>query len=140
MTDKATLLALAEKVEGLDGPDRELDFDICKAVRSYPSDWRTRLRGASLEYYLAWSDCALRYTASIDAALTLVPPGAHWGMGHDANGPLAGWAWVRAKVADGWQEFHSPPRMGFERAGPFAATPALALCAAALRARAETQP
>lgn len=109
------LEALAARVEAAQAADRELDAEI----------------GAAIDFGLFPPP----FTKSIDAALLLVPEGSHWGLGHDDTGPLAGWAWVRAKVSDGWQEFHSPPKMGFRHAGPFPATPALALCAAALRAR-----
>jgi hypothetical protein len=63
------------------------------------------------------------YTASIDAALTLVPATCGWGV---PFGPFAqhdGAQWWQAEVG---------------AAEAMAATPAIALCIAALRARAAT--
>ena len=98
MTDPTTLLTLAERCEQAAGPDAGLDLAIWTSLldtpgfRPPPSPWRTD------------------YTASLDAAVTLVPEGCGWMVMGNA-----------AKVKR-W-----PSR---------AATPALALCAAALRARA----
>jgi hypothetical protein len=135
MTDKATLLALAERVEGLDGPDRELDALIRCAlfapagafIRQSPINgawciYETGLNGKERLWEARGLSQLQRlgaFTASIDAALTLVP--------------------------EGWQfEIEIRPCQalvigeGVHRS--IAATPALALTAAALRAHAETQP
>lgn len=61
------------------------------------------------------------YTTSLDAALTLVPEGVNIGLHIDHNGNDCAWS----SRAVGWQ-----PQV---TAG--CVTPALALCAAALRAR-----
>jgi len=58
MTD---LMELASRVEAAEGPDRELDNDIAR--------WLMR----DLNWHS--SDCLGRYTASIDDAMTLVPEG-----------------------------------------------------------------
>jgi hypothetical protein len=97
MTDRVTLLTLAERCEQAAGPDAGLNLAIWTSLLDTPgfrppSPWRTD------------------YTASVDAAVTLVPEGCGWMVMGNA-----------AKVKR-W-----PSR---------AATPALALCAAALRARA----
>lgn len=64
------------------------------------------------------------YTASIDAALTLVPPGYEWSRHRGANGQMT-------MQLDG----------GFSGGVQAqAATPALALCIAALKARAAMLP
>ena len=110
MTDCATLLALAERCEQAAGPDRELDFAIAAG--------------------LGWPDSpnlhqhARRYTESLDAAITLVPEGCDW---HVQANPSVGacWASVGGPIK---QRISSDVRK--------AATPALALCAGALRARA----
>jgi len=117
MSDKATLLALAERVEALDGPNRNLDADIMRAIG---------LAGAPAVFALV--DAPHPYTASLDAAMTLVPEG--WAV-------LMAFSEQRA-VCD----VHTAPlgQHGTWPAHASAATPALALCAAALRARAETQP
>jgi hypothetical protein len=58
------LLDLAERCEKSEGPSRELDRDIAQAVEG--------------EVYPAWSIFnSSPYTASVDAALTLVPEGWH---------------------------------------------------------------
>jgi len=61
------LLRLAERVEGLDGPDREVDAAIWYAVfeRPRPGDKIDK------DIIGKWP----RYTASMDAAMTLVPEG-----------------------------------------------------------------
>jgi hypothetical protein len=121
MTDPATLLALAERCEQAAWPDRELDAEIAWMLtaqdrkRLGPPDLRREIWHAGLPTP-AWvpfenvSSFHPHYTASLDAAVTLVPDGCGWMVMSSA-----------AKVGV-W------PSHG--------ATPALALCAAALRARA----
>lgn len=115
---KADLLALAERVEALTGPDREVDAEI-EAARGWPD--------------VQWTGEAPRYTASLDAAASLVPAGwtldtlHEWDAAHlRARGPWQGM--LKRRVRHNYtvrsQCLH-------------AATPALALTAAALRARAE---
>jgi hypothetical protein len=55
------LLALAERVEALTGPDRETDYEVLRAV-----DERAKITGP------VTGDP--RYTASLDAAMSLVKP------------------------------------------------------------------
>lgn len=146
----SALLELAERCEAAAGPDRELDASVSAALgviddlRDY--EHPTRLLGKP---YFRVSRDGLRvelgtvvdgvkhrvasrlprpFTASLDAAMMLVPEGAHCGMGQDGGPEGKGWAWVRCKVGDQWQEFSCEPR--------FVANMTLALCAAALRARA----
>jgi hypothetical protein len=99
MTDPATLLSLAERCEQAAGPDRELDVAIARFLVL------TRAEDIARSRY-GWS----YFTASLDAAVMLVPDGCGWMVMKNV-----------AKVGR-W------PKRG--------ATPALALCAAALRARA----
>lgn len=114
-------MTLIERVESADGPDRELDAAILAAVPpdQVPSPivesgygWRYD-RGY---WWLATGEdsrtppknvCPPRYTTSIDVALTLFP---------DQTGPWSAWNCAIPRV----------------RGAP---TPALALCAAALKAR-----
>lgn len=121
--ERDTMDELIERLENAKGPDRDLDAFIAREVGAYPSDWQTTLPGYSLEYFLAWSSCAPAYTSSIDAALTLVPEGhgyiinAEHGEKPQASIPYdAGSGYMHAL----WY---------------FAATPALALCIASLKAR-----
>jgi hypothetical protein len=107
MTDRPTLLTLAERCEQEAGPDRELDFAIAAGV-GWPDS-------PNLHQH------ARRYTENIDAAVTLVPEGWTWARYYSGavecgtlNGP------------DGSILFERGEGASF----------ALALCAAALRARA----
>jgi len=80
-TDKMELMALAERVEQATRADRELDAqiacsrlpDISKlAVLNTPEKW---VRAALTEH---WN--IPPYTASLDAAMTLVPKRASWSL------------------------------------------------------------
>lgn len=120
------LLKLAERCEAATGPDRELDGAVHTAVTGFEPR-----RGG-----IGWPDNALvvpgfpgwvplpAYTASIDAAMSLVPSGMEFGCGSKDDSGSA-WAWVG--------KFHGP--LNIEEGEPTSA--ALALCAAALRARSE---
>ena len=122
MTDteaKAPTDTLIARLESADGPSRELDAMIQHRIASGVGC------GAAQD--------APRYTASIDAALTLVPDGWNW-MAGNRNQPIA-----RAYVENGQMAFvglggmkRNPDRQWFECV---ASTPALALAAAALKAR-----
>ena len=113
--DQGVLLELAERCEKAEGPDRALDYDIAHSV--------TR---AHLE-----TGKAPAYTASIDAALTLVPEGWDWSAQTSCLKGLS-----RASC-DLTQLAPFKPEDWTVRTAR-ATTPALALCAAALRARAAT--
>jgi hypothetical protein len=108
------LLDLAERCEKAEGPDRKLNRDIAQAVEG--------------EVYPAWSIFnSSRYTASVDAALTLVPEGYLLGLTNVADGAAPDFSKATALVA----------RLPDEQTQPaVAASMALAICAAALRARA----
>lgn len=121
------LSELAARCEAAEAPDRELDAVIREAVG-----------GATVPLYRLvkpmighpeWEGGASSnghwlpfYTASLDAALTLVPEGWHWSI-YDTNGVDKACAQVE------------PPEYDYEPHTGEAATPALALCAAALKAR-----
>lgn len=122
MTEAASLIELAERVEAATGRDRELDALI--HIEAGLAE------GNTVAFKTGWcagSETNPRpveapaYTASIDAAMSLVPEGWMW-VGGSSPTHNAGMAVTR----DGTQD-------GFDAR---AATPALALCAAALRARA----
>lgn len=113
MTD---ILELARRVEALDGPCREVDLLIMRYVENIGGP----------------ASNALRYTASLDAAMTLLGKHDFWRVGHDGEGqdPSA----FKAQV-------------GVEREGTccpafatsIAASAPLAFTAAALRAIRETK-
>lgn len=104
------LNALADRVERLEGSDLKTDILIeqaCVPPTGQPKKW-----------------LALRYTASIDAAMTLVPEGYDWSLDNFDGEFGKPSAWVHAR------------RSAAEIVPVTGATPALALCSAALRARA----
>lgn len=111
--------ALAERCERAAGPDRELDAEIGRYFSA-------RFLGYVPDE--PQHGCA-EFTRSIDAAMTLVPEGWYWRAGHGVLWP--GWAHLNRKHPDHCEreDEHSA----------HAETPALALCAAALRARAQSQ-
>lgn len=131
MTDKATLLALAKRVERLDGPDRELDGEIARAMGWFtkPVTMRFAESGAEVteNYWTypgdvrgAWSTVPPHsYTASIDAAMTLADEETA------AQALREAFSFIQAT---GWP------------VGDFKGALARATAAAALRAHAETQP
>lgn len=67
--NKQALLDLAARVAGLGGPDRVVDFEIADALRKPRSS--DRWAGETL------AKQAKRYTASLDAAMSLIPAGWH---------------------------------------------------------------
>lgn len=137
-----SLSELAARVEAAMGSDRELDAQIWIAVT--PGATRRELRGihkaSGKEQVIDETrepDGRLivvpAFTASLDAAMTLVPDGWFWMAGHRDNNRC------RAYVNNGQSHFvgiaarPNPAKQWFEC---LADTPALALCAAALIARA----
>ena len=82
MTERATLEALLGRVLEGTGPDRELDLAIARDL--FDGEPLGHAAGMTDEMLLAsngWGASVVfwpRYTASLDAAITLVPPGAAW--------------------------------------------------------------
>lgn len=113
------LIKLAERVEAATGPDRELDAEICRAA-----GWEVvRDRHDGKDYYepvagYSWQPVPA-YTSSLDAAMQLVPEDRPKWAVTGRNSATVG--------MNGGEVGHIE--------WVFAATPALALCAAALRAR-----
>lgn len=132
--DKSELLKLAERVEALRWPDREVDAEIAAAIHTDIDGIEFEAfveKDGKVTIYFAGGKVkqvhrAPAYTASLDAAMTLVERPA----------------WVRI---DEWpDEFNATsasvqpirdPQVGSHCAK--AASPAPALCAAALRALAK---
>ncbi len=123
MTDE--LMALADRVEALTGPCRETDVAVSKAVGRHIG--------------------IRKYTASLDAAMALVPDGHVMSLNSTSDDekrryrgdvPIADWVAMLIKQEHcGYKiDFRGHCRHGY------AATPALALTAAALRAIAADQP
>jgi hypothetical protein len=104
----STLLELAERCER-EGPSQELDISICDAID------------------IAWDGRA--FSSSLDAAVSLVPEGA-W---RETNGPRR-YLNIPSPVPNYWHTevtTWDPTRMSHG----WAATEAMSICAAALRAR-----
>lgn len=142
---------LADRVEGLSGPDREVDRIIYRDVLGFCLHANTVRSGAQSDTGFDCVDCgadswgnkgkhgqklrdaAPAYTASIDAAMTLVPDECLAMVKHLWDGPArAGYAFVSQYTADA--EDCDGKRWVTDYQG-CAETPALALTAAALRAR-----
>lgn len=88
MSKKEEFLALAARVEGMSNSDREVDAEVAAALRTgtehrwaynFP-EWEGRSEGRVYLETGGPSFPAPAFTASIDAAITLVPKGWHVGM------------------------------------------------------------
>ena len=113
MTTPEALNELADRVER-EEPGYELDKEIKRSLR--------RVDGSRI------SGMPRHYTTSLDAAVTLVPGGddTFWRLGHDGTGPDPSVFKAEILVCS----------MNIPGSVAWAATPAAALTAAALRARA----
>ena len=114
-------MKLSDQVEAAAGPDRELDALIAEAINGHPpprsGGGQNALTG---KWYEPNEPYCPAYSASIDAALTLVPEECLWNLKMEYT---EGRGLVRMWYPNSnstYQSLH---------------TPALALCAAALRAR-----
>lgn len=119
MTDRATLKALLARVLAGAGPDRALDGALAEALQVGGNPWKHDGDGWISVHGFGCQ--AAMFTASLDAALKLVPDG--WGWAISTTGDLVPCAYG-----------HSPDR-SFWVDDTKAATPARAVCAFALRAR-----
>jgi hypothetical protein len=147
---KDKLLELAEQCEAATGPDRDLDLAIGLAALGW--EWvenyfdSNPILDCGSANHVGWKsgnpppDCIPSPTGSIDAAKTLVPERAFFTLyergryeqnprrAHGMECPPEAQIYV-LRVMDGDHHIGSSYR---------AATPALALCAAALRSRSQT--
>lgn len=134
MTKAEQFEALALRCEQATGPDRRLDAEIDCLARfpnlrpAEPDDHRPYQRGVPPGAGDIWCPTgflmAASYTDSVDAALTLVPDGAQFDIvGEQGSQPARNKCFAKVATISVWT----------------AATPALALCAAALRARAQME-
>lgn len=135
---------LADRVEKLTGPCRETDADIAATLRigkptheewvrkNFPV-WRGRSNGSVEVVHtdgtggVHWM--SERYTASLDAAMALVPEDMYWHVGHGRtrdDEPLGGASIIEPFTLKTFAEAE-------------AVTAALALTAASLRARAASE-
>lgn len=127
------LNAIIEKLERAEGPSRELDSAIHYEVRREPDMEGRQIVGGSWrpDYGDSWGIWyeAPPYTRSIDAALTLVPEGWQWTV--SGRGTLPKTLSNQATLQRGEKPYYDS-----EEVDVSAATPTLALCIAALKARA----
>ena len=131
------LRALAERVQGLDGPDRGVDADILQTLAD--DRWEKLYHEAQLpcgcphdmavERARELAGCRYRFTASLDAAMTLVPSAGGFSLEHERPTRQA----IASVANAGGEPFDGKASVAE------AATPALALTAAALLARAEQE-
>lgn len=134
--DRNALLALAERCEQSEGPCRELDTEIAVAVSGDANAWVVGKQVGSIFSHKAgwWRDRtdhshrAPTYTASLDAPFSLIAGDEYWRVGNDGDGadPSTFKATVTSHDDQSDINFHDA----------YATTAPLALCAAALRARA----
>ena len=113
---------LSDRVEALTGPDREIDVEIFKLVNPNRCDKVLRNRKPHYTAMQALARIAPMFTASLGAAMTLVPSDAVWSV---------------ANSDPDVSKFHSSVMPLNVRPGECseAQSAALALTAAALRAR-----
>lgn len=137
MTKRDELLALAERVEALTGPDRETNARIALAAGWVCLRERTRKRHGlwGAPGYIMNDDGFCHkdppaFTASLDAAMSLVPDGWYIDRLHQWVGDNFRWSCDLAK-----KDLSLACPVSVENC----ATPALALTAAALRALAATE-
>jgi hypothetical protein len=131
-----TLLELADRCEQATVADRELDGAICVALQfggensEGAANVRLEVGDAEwLEFEIGEEACCNKVpelTASLDSAMSLIPEGWTWDV--DATVPEMGIDWT----------LHEPIPDGLRIKGSNE-QPALALCAASLRARASMQ-
>lgn len=116
---------LIKQLEKATGPDEDLDEAIaCLIAPPHPKHGKPiGMINAS------------RYTASIDAALTLVPEGWQWQISNRAPEPHIGRAYLNNRELINTGRGGLTPNPKYRGAEVTAATPVIALCIAALKAR-----
>lgn len=150
----ASQKVLIERLEKATGPDRELDAEIFWLVSSTKSNtdaqaWETfRKHGAAAAYDEAFgaqwrnreANPPWRYTELLDRALMLVPEGWQWQVSNRAPAPKTGRAYIHTDELIHIGMGGMTPNPKYRGAETTAATPALALCITALKARAVVEP
>lgn len=135
--DVSELTRLAECCEQATGPDRELSADIYGALHDYEKRFNEEFG-----FHQYWKDGRWlaagqmpHYTASLDAAMTLVPNDMGYVVGEGRCIPQEklGGALITPSRAKPFDPDSPPVAVGEGHTAP------LALCAAALRARASEQ-
>lgn len=120
MTKRDELLALAERCEKASEGSRELDAAIHRLLHP-----EVQVFGDYVIDSLGFGRAIPSFTTSLDAAMTLVPANHDWSLFFDNGAAMAGCMPASEDGCD-WTDVPG-------------ATPALAICAAALRAQAEME-
>lgn len=137
-----SLIELAERVEKVSGPDRDVEEDIARALGWSPVPNPTHAGGLVGRWYdsngkMSGMEGPPLFTRSLDAAMTLVPEGCLATVRHLWGGSeRCGYAIVHTYCDDAEE---CDGKLHLDDYVSLAATPALALCAAALRARAQQE-
>jgi hypothetical protein len=139
-----SLSELAQRVEMATGHDKALDGAIWLAVRADEPSRRAYADGqkvskAEAAFRLDYMSEGFRPTISLDAAITLVPEG--WRLGFEENascdepGKAYAWCWpFESNYDPDWQLGQEGQQSNPDAVKGYAASPALAVSAAALRA------
>lgn len=138
---------IIEMVEKADGPNRMLDALIEVEVRR----WQAEASGLDEKHWATWHPVGSKgevicgqgltryhpptYTFEIDHALLLVPTGWEWQVSNRAPKPHAGRAYINNKELHFAGMGGQTPNPKYRGDETTAATPALAMCAVALRVR-----
>jgi hypothetical protein len=129
--DKDELVRLAERCEAATGPDREVDAAIATALglpHGRETGWCNKENG---DYYVI-DECAKIYTASLDAAMTLVPEGCSFRLYSHGDENHADVFQLGEITDNGVTLDRITTELG---EAEMCKTPALAVCVAALYAR-----
>lgn len=106
---------LIERLQSATASDRELDLRVAQALGVKITEYEIISEGQT---WKAYDDAWPRYTSSIDAALTLVPKDCSWSLDGDN--------YAIVMPSTGNEDYDSGEN--------HIATPAIALCIAALKA------
>lgn len=145
MTTELELASLADRVEALSGPNRLVDAEIACAVKfaglrpATPWDFAGKYGytegNIKVEHGFLM---AASYTRSLDAAMTLAGPGYYLAFDVHFMEDEGVIRYRGYSFRPDWAKWNPHDMEWLNRDGsdnPLCATPALALCAAALRAR-----
>jgi hypothetical protein len=136
------LLSLVDLLRMAEGPDRELDLAIMRAISGHKWRWHRSFPAQTVITWDEYGEYAAGnpvvsleiFTESLADAVTLVPEGWEWLVSNRAPSPHTGRAYINNRQLHfiGAGTAKNPNYRGLEYT---AATPAMALCAAAIAAR-----
>ena len=124
-------MTLPHRIEAAEGPDRALDAEIARLVGAPHGPKEIVHYESRTVTYI--DECAMPYSSSVDAALTLVPEG--WGVMSLGADPYEEDAFCATVYNRSKFDKRKPwPKGSIFTGGSFGGI-ALALCAAAIRAK-----